>query len=130
MVRMARRKVGPCSALIALCLTSSLAGQAQSQGVTPPASPADQSGQTINTITLDEALRLAAVQASVYQSAILNERIATEDVRQAQAAFLPKVSAPLSYIYTSPALGLPPGEPRAPSFIANNAISEYEGLVN
>jgi outer membrane protein TolC len=69
-------------------------------------------------------------QASTYQSAILNERIAAEDVRQAQAAFLPKVSAPLSYIYTSPALGLPPGEPRAPSFIANDAISQYQTLAN
>jgi outer membrane protein TolC len=60
----------------------------------------------------------------------LNEQIAAEDVKQAQAAFLPKVSAPLSYIYTSPALGQPAGTPRAPSFIANNAISEYEALVN
>jgi len=60
----------------------------------------------------------------------LNERIAAEDVRQAQAAFLPKVSTPLSYTYTSPALGLPPGEPRAQSFIAANSIGEYEALVN
>ena len=74
---------------------------------------------------LDEALRLASVQASTYQSAILNERIAAEDVKQAQAAFKPKVSAPLEYIYTSPASGLAPGEPRTQSFIANNAISEY-----
>jgi outer membrane protein TolC len=73
-------------------------------------------------LTLDEALRLANAQASTFQSAMLNERIAAEDVRQAQAAFLPKVSAPLSYIYTTPALGLPPGEPRAPSFIASDAI--------
>jgi outer membrane protein TolC len=73
-------------------------------------------------LTLDEALRLANAQASTFQSAILNERIAAEDVRQAQAAFLPKVSAPLSYIYTTPALGLPPGEPRAPSFISSDAI--------
>src|SRR5204862_4507706 len=50
--------------------------------------------------------------------------------KQAQAAFLPKVSAPLSYIYTSPALGQPAGTPRAPSFIANNAISEYEAFLN
>jgi len=84
----------------------------------------------MNQLTLDEALRLANAQASVYQSAIFNEQIASEDVKQARAAFMPKVSAPLSYIYTSPALGLPPGEPRAPSYIANNAISEYEGLVN
>lgn len=81
-------------------------------------------------LTLDEALRLANLIASDYQDAILNEQIASEDVKQARAAFLPKVSAPLSYIYTSPALGLPPGEPRAPSYIANNAISEYEALLN
>ena len=43
---------------------------------------------------------------------------------------MPKISAPLTYLYTSPALGLPPGEPRTPSFIANNAIGEYEALVN
>jgi outer membrane protein TolC len=60
----------------------------------------------------------------------LNERVATEDVRQAQAAFLPKVTSPLDYIYTSPAFGLAPGEPRTQSFIANNAISEYQALVN
>src|SRR6185369_16993336 len=81
-------------------------------------------------LTLDEALRLANAEASIYQTAILTERVAAEDVKQAEAAFKPKISAPLSYIYTSPALGLPPGEPRAPSFIANNAISEYEALVN
>ena len=94
---------------------------------TPPASP---SPQLLNPLTLDEALRLANAQASQYQSAILNEQIAAEDVKQAQAAFLPKVSAPLGYIYTSPALGLPPGTPREPSFIANNAVSEYEALAN
>ncbi len=60
----------------------------------------------------------------------MNESVAAEDVKQAQASFLPKVTSPLAYIYTSPALGLSPGEPRAPSFIANNAISEYQGFVN
>src|SRR5207302_1267045 len=73
---------------------------------------------------------LADAQASTYQTALLNEKIAAEDVKQAQAAFLPKVSAPLSYIYTSPALGLAPGEPRVQRFIANNAISEYQAFVN
>jgi outer membrane protein TolC len=81
-------------------------------------------------LTLDEALRLANALASGFQQAGLNERISAEDVKQAQAAFLPRITAPLNYIYTSPALGLPPGTPRAPSFIANNAISEYEALVN
>ncbi|HKP38712.1 MAG TPA: TolC family protein, partial [Pyrinomonadaceae bacterium] len=73
---------------------------------------------------------MANVQASTFQTAILNERIAAEDVRQAQAAFLPKVSAPLSYIYTTPALGLPPGEPRAPSFVSSDGIGVYDALVN
>lgn len=73
---------------------------------------------------------MANAQASAFQQADLNEQIAAEDVRQARAAFLPRVSAPLSYLYTSPALGLPPGSPRAPSFIANNAISEYQAYLN
>ncbi len=90
----------------------------------PGPSPAAGATPSVGT------LRLANAQASAYQQAALNERIAAEDVRQAQAAFLPKVSAPLSYIYTSPAIGLKPGEPRAPSFIANNAISEYQAFVN
>ena len=51
-------------------------------------------------------------------------------MRQAQAAFLPKISAPLSYIYTSPALGLPPGEPRAPSFVSADGIGVTDALVN
>jgi outer membrane protein TolC len=89
-----------------------------------------QSVQSLQPLTLDEALRLANAQSSSFVSAGLNERIAAEDVKQAQAAFLPKVSAPLSYIYTSPALGQEPGTPRAPSFIANNAINEYQAFVN
>jgi outer membrane protein TolC len=96
----------------------------------PPAVLATQTDQNVNPLTLDEALRLANLQSSIYQQATLNERIAAEDVKQAQTAFLPKVSAPLSYIYTSPAIGLPLSEPRTQSFIANNAINEYEALVN
>jgi outer membrane protein TolC len=95
-----------------------------------PLSPATQTDQTVTPLTLDEALRLANAQASSFQQAVLNERIAAEDVKQAQAAFLPRVTAPLSYIYTSPVLGLKPGEPRVQSFIANNAISEYQAFVN
>jgi multidrug efflux system outer membrane protein len=64
------------------------------------------------------------------QQAQLNERIAAEDVRQARAAFLPKVTSPLDYIYTSPLIGLQPGEPRVQSFIANNAIGEYQALLS
>jgi outer membrane protein TolC len=106
----------------------------QAQNPAPPTSyqnpSVNQGSQTATTLTLDEALRLANVQASAYQTAILNERIAAEDVRQAQAAFLPKLSAPLSYLYTTPGSGLPPGEPRQPSFITSDAIGAYEALAN
>ena len=97
---------------------------------TPGSVPLARQASALNPLTLEEALRLANTQASSFQQATLNERIAIEDVRQAQAAFLPKVSAPLSYIYTTPVIGAPPGTPREQSFIANNAISEYQAFVN
>lgn len=115
-------------------------GQTAQPGVTPsiaaPNTAPVQSGgsQQINQsgapISLDEVIRLATTQVSAYQQAGINERIAGEDVRQAQAAFLPKITAPLSYIYTSPLLGAPAGTPRIQSFIANNGIGEYQAFVN
>jgi outer membrane protein TolC len=100
----------------------------------PAAAPqvaAQSSGQAASgQLMLDDVLRLANAQVSGLRQAQLNERVAEEDVRQARAAFLPKVTAPLDYIYTSPALGLQAGEPRAPSYIANNAIGEYQALVS
>ena len=113
----ARPKVFPLAVLFAFICVSVLHAQTASP------SPAEQ-------LSLDEVLRLANTQASSFQSAAINERIAAEDVRQARAAFLPKVSAPLSYIYTSPALGLPPGEPRAPSFVSADGIGVTDALVN
>src|SRR2546423_13167376 len=131
MASLARRSTGAVPALIALLsIVAIVPAQNPLSAPTPSSVVATPQITNATALTLDEALRLANVQASAYQEAILNERIASEDVKQAQAAFLPKVSAPLSYIYTSPALGLQPGEPRAPSFIANNAISEYEALAN
>ena len=96
----------------------------------PEISRPAQGGPIPNALSLDEVLRLANTQASSFQSASINERIAAEDVRQAQAAFLPKVSAPLSYIYTTPACCLPPGEPRQPSFVSADAIGVTNALVN
>jgi outer membrane protein TolC len=112
MTKLARPKVFPLAVLFAfLCLSTIHA-------------------QTPAPLSLDDALRLANAQASTFQTAAINERIAAEDVRQARAAFLPKVSTPLSYIYTSPALGLPPGEPRAPSFVSADGIGVTDALVN
>ena len=126
MSKPARPKEFPLAVMFALvCLTASSA-QTPSPQPTPQVTPS-----TITTqLSVDETLRLANAQASTFQTAVINERIAAEDVRQAQAAFLPKVSTPLSYIYTSPALGLPPGEPRAPSFISADAIGVTDALVN
>lgn len=93
----------------------------------PTTVPATSVNQSVAPLTLDDALRLANTQASAFQQAGLNEQIADEDVRQARAAFLPRITAPVDYLYTSPAFGL---TPRVPSFIANNAISEYQAYIN
>jgi outer membrane protein TolC len=93
-------------------------------------SPGGIASQTSTPLTLDDVQRLANAQVSVLQQAGLNEKIAAEDVKQAQAAFLPRVSVATDYIYTSPLIGGPPGTPREPSFIANNAINEYQALLN
>jgi outer membrane protein TolC len=120
-------------------LTPKLPGPSPINSASPSPAPAStplvglqaqSPNQNSTTLTLDEALRLATAQSSSFQQAGLNEKIAAEDVRQAQAAFLPRVTAPLSYLYTSPAFGLPPGTPRTPSFLANNAIGEYQAYLN
>lgn len=96
--------------------------------------PGAQANQTASQppgqLGLDEVLRLANAQITGLRQAQLSERVAEEDVRQARTAFLPKVTAPFDYIYTSPAFGLARGEPRVQSYIANNAIGEYQALVN
>ena len=107
--------------------TPSPVASPRSTPAAPLPSPSASQGPT--TLTLDDALRLANSQASGFQQATLQEKIAEEELRQAKAAFLPTLSAPLSYIYTSPAHGLQPGEPRAPSFIAADAINQYQAFL-
>lgn len=119
------KRVGPKAVpLTVVILLACLCLSAMAQTPTPQPTPEP------GPLTLDEALRLAATQASNYRIAVVNAAIASENVKQSQAAFLPKVSLPLSYVYTTPALGLPPGEPRTPSFIASDAIGQYETFVN
>lgn len=131
MLSSVRPNGGPLLALTALLVfAAAAAGQTPRPTPAPQTSNTAQSTQNLNPLSLDDALRLANAVASDYQNALLNERIAAEDVKQARAAFMPKVSAPLSYIYTSPAAGLNPNEPRTQSFIANNSIGEYEAFLN
>lgn len=103
----------------------------------PPASPAKSAPPNPQTqpppatapLSLNEATRAALAQASAFQQAQLSEQLAAEDVRQARAAFLPRLAAPSTFIYTSPSTGLPLGAARQAGFIAANAISEYESLI-
>jgi len=79
-------------------------------------------------ISLQDAIDRASRQITSVTTAGLNERIAAEDVRQARAAFLPKISAPLSFIYTSPSLMNT--RPREPSFVSADAIAVYQALLS
>jgi outer membrane protein TolC len=93
---------------------------------------AQQPASTSTRLTRDDAVRLALTQASAFQTSRYAELIASEDVRQAHAAFLPRITSPSTITYNSPTLGpVVPGTPRADqhSFIAANAISEYQALV-
>ena len=83
---------------------------------------------TVRPITVTEAIDLALKQASNYKGSQISEQIAREDVRQAQAAFYPKVAVLPNLIYTSPSLAA--GSPRPPSFLGANAITEYQAVLN
>lgn len=99
--------------------------------IAPAPSSATQSAgaQSTAILTRETAVQLALTQASVFQQAQLNEQVAAEEVRQAQTAFLPKLASPTSFIYNSPIIGGAMGLPRTPSFIAANAVSEYQTLI-
>ena len=96
-----------------------------------PAIPIPSSQVVSTPLSRDEAVRLALAQASAYQQAQFSEQIASEDVKQAQAAFLPKITAPLAFIYTTPFVGNPIISPSGePSFIAANSVREYQAFLN
>lgn len=93
---------------------------------------AQQTGASANSLTRDEAVRLALAQASAFQTAKYAELIAAEDVKQAKAGFLPRITVPSTLIYNSPTLGMvAPGTPRSDrfSFISANAVAEYQALI-
>lgn len=118
-------------ALLVVMLAVSSPGLAlcQSPINTPPVAELKTNSQN-DLLTLDEALRLAQATASAYEQAKFGERIAEEDVRQAQVAFLPRFVSQPTLIYTSPsAATVVPGAVRSPSYIGANAITEYQGLA-
>jgi outer membrane protein TolC len=85
-----------------------------------------------NRLSRDEAVRLSLLQASAFQTAHYAELIASEEVRQARAAFLPRITIPATVTYNSPTPGpVAPGTPTAErfSFISANAVIEYQTLA-
>jgi len=89
----------------------------QSPAPTPPSQP----------LSLAAATTTALQQVSALQQAQIDEAIAANDVRQAEAALLPRLRDSFSLTYNSPAH--PPGSPINPSFIAQNAVHEYQNLL-
>ena len=108
-----------CTFTIALfaSLPSSTLAQQPSAPVTPPPQP----------LSLAAATTTALQQVSALQQAQIDEAIAAEDVRSAEAALLPRLRDSFSIAYNSPAH--PPGSTTDPSFIAQNAVHEYQNLL-
>jgi outer membrane protein TolC len=89
-------------------------------GQTPP-SPQPQ---TSPPMSLSTALSTAMQQVSTLRQAEIDQRIAEEDLRQAKAALLPRVRDAFTITYNSRSRGTPD-----PSFIAANAVHEYQNLL-
>ena len=109
-------------------------------GAPTAASLSSNQTDSVKPITISEAIDLALKQASAFRGAQINEQIAAEDVRQARAAFYPRVGIAPNFIYTTPSLsrmttaGVTNGNvtavtSRPPSFIGANAVTEYQGWL-
>lgn len=75
-------------------------------------------------ISITDAISTAMRQVSALQQAEIDQRIAAEDVRQANAALLPRARDSFTIIYNSRAQGS-----NEQSFIAQNAVHEYQNLL-
>jgi outer membrane protein len=90
----------------------------------PPAAidnrpPAPMSLATVTSTALQ--------QVSAFQQAQNDEAIAAGDLVQARAGLLPRVRDAFTITYNTPQR--PPGDPATPSFIAANAVHEYQNLI-
>ncbi len=92
-----------------------------------PSSPlSSQPPSTTQPLSLAGATSTALQQVSALQQAQIDELLAAEDLRQARAALLPRARDSFSITYNSPERG---GSTPAPSFVAANAIHEYQNLL-
>jgi outer membrane protein TolC len=76
-------------------------------------------------MTVQSATQAALQQATAYQQAVIDEQTAALDLTQARGALLPRVRSASTVTFNKP---LHPGSPD-PSFIAANAVREYQELV-
>lgn len=82
------------------------------------------------SISVEQSVELALRNASLYQQARVDERIAHEDVRQSRAAFLPQFSVPLTYIGNTNSRVRNEGGPLIYSFVSSSAINETSAFIN
>ncbi|HEV7922275.1 MAG TPA: TolC family protein [Thermoanaerobaculia bacterium] len=98
----------------------------------PPAQPAPAPTTAAPAAGTSQPLSLAGAQAAALQQvsalrqAEYDEAAAAEELRQARAALLPRVRDEYTVTYNSPERG---SDPAVPSFIAANAVHEYQNLT-
>jgi len=113
--------------LVWLAIVSFFGGSAIAQQPVPMPSPQVPQPPPTAPLSLAAVTNVALQQVSALQQAQIDEAIAAEDLRQAKAALLPRARDSFSITYNSPAH--PPGSMSDPSFIALNAIHEYQNLL-
>lgn len=104
------------SLVIAVILVNGSSGSAQTTTPAPVATPVP--------LTVQNATQAALQQATAYQQALIDEQTAALDLKQAQAALLPRLRSSSTATFNKP---LHPGS-TDPSFIAANATREYQEL--
>ena len=77
-------------------------------------------------LSLSAATAATLQQVSAYQQSQIDEALAAEDLRQTRAALLPRARDSFTVTYNSPERG---DNPPVPSFIAANAVHEYQNLL-
>jgi outer membrane protein TolC len=110
--------------LLALPLFAQVAPPAPTTSVAPAPSAPPQTAAA-PPMTIESATQAALKQATAYQQAVIDEQSAALDLTQARAALLPRVRDAFTATYNKP---IRPGS-LDPSFIAANAVREYQNLL-
>ena len=108
-----------------LAILAIMALSVASFGETPPAqAPPAPAPLPPAILSLQGALAVASQQVSALQQAQIDEQIAAQDLLQAKAGLLPRVRDFFTIMYNSPFSGTD-----QQSFIAQNAVHEYQNLI-